>query len=501
MSRMSMRVLLLAAAAAGLALAGLGGCHSSRTEVVVIVTTAPGVEVGRDFEFLHFNVRDVDANQTEWDSQQVFVCPVTSGCYDLPVTLTLVPGNKAPDNHVRVQVDAGKRQQSQPVVSDASVFKFVSGQSSTLEFVLYPACLNKDCASQGDLSCNENGQCAPLAPHQFSGELDFASAGDLAGADFAVAPDMASTDLAGADFAVPPDFSMPRDFAVPPDMTCVPDCSGIMCGPSPNCPGVMCPNTCTGLQSCNGNNCVTCSNTSCSPQCCNGLTCVSGGCVACGHIGMRCCGQPPTQAPCLDFQSECNVGVTPNMCEHCGNGGELCCGGSSCSVGFTCMFASPQNRCFQCGDLHEPCCGGTSCNGALMCNGSTCEEPPDMAQDDGPCGGSSQPCCGGLGGTCNQLDLNCDFGICTPCGQDGIECCDQGVQCYGGLVCDPGGGGTNTCGPPITPMDGGGACGVPPLPCCAPPSQMCSVGMCCMMTKCFDQMTMTQVSGGHCYVP
>lgn len=114
-----------------------------------------------------------------------------------------MPGAQHPRDLVKVQIDAQRH--GATVISDAATFRFVTGHTEQLEFVLYRACLGRvDCAAVGQ-SCNAAAACETLTPQPFHG---------LDGGAPQPPPDLASE--GGPDLATPPDLTTPRDLTSPP---------------------------------------------------------------------------------------------------------------------------------------------------------------------------------------------------------------------------------------------------------------------------------------------
>jgi hypothetical protein len=214
----------------------LGGCVDPRTEVVVVVNTE-GLTIGTDIDALHLVVRDPsDSGPPRFERMRLKLCGSgeTSGCFPLPLVLTLVPGPEQP--HDTVLVDVYGLRRDEQVIGDAATFQFLPGVRQRLDFILYANCLNVDCSVMNQ-ACDVTGKCVPIGPTPFSGGLaldggardGLPASGDLAGYDFSgydLTPpprDFAGMDLATSDLRVPLDlqpswdFQPPLDFQLPLD--------------------------------------------------------------------------------------------------------------------------------------------------------------------------------------------------------------------------------------------------------------------------------------------
>jgi hypothetical protein len=150
----------------------VAGCSSDVTEMLVSVTSD-----GLELDGLELDVKDpllADPASTLF-SKSVTVCKGGAGhggCYELPISITLVPGPQHPDHPVRVEV--GGIVGSDVVVREAAQFQFEKGQRQKLQFVLYPNCVGTNCAADG-FACDAQGNCIDLT-HPGS---DLGAAGDL----------------------------------------------------------------------------------------------------------------------------------------------------------------------------------------------------------------------------------------------------------------------------------------------------------------------------------
>jgi hypothetical protein len=169
------------------------GCVEPRTEAVVIVS-ADGIEVPKDIDVLHLvvadrplGIRDARLDDVLYD-QMLRLCSgaTTDNCYRLPLSITLVPGPKQPDDSVRVLLQAQKA--GTPVISDAALFTFFRQHSLRVDMVLYDRCLGSLACAEADQSCGVDSNCHELQPTM------------LATADLAIAADaVVPSDLSGFD--------------------------------------------------------------------------------------------------------------------------------------------------------------------------------------------------------------------------------------------------------------------------------------------------------------
>jgi hypothetical protein len=100
----------------------------------------------------------------------------------------------------------------------------------------------------------------------------------------------------------------------------------------------------------------------------------SGGSCGCGHLGQACCpiANSVTAAnpgKCSDPTTVCQFGGNPEMCIHCGDPGEQCCGtNTDCNGTAVCDLANDINpMCAACGVTGNPCCAGNKCNSSSDC--------------------------------------------------------------------------------------------------------------------------------------
>ena len=332
--------------ALGVALAlALGACDNPRTEVVVVVDSV-GLAVPRDFDTLHVTVADKALSgdaATLFDSQPFPLCHdgATSGCYDLPVTFTLVPGAHRPDDPVRVHVQALLG--TQVAIDDAATFTFLKGKSARLDFRLFPACLDSHCA-ESDRVCGADGQCTTISPAPFSGEPDLASGPrDGGGGD-----DGGIVDLSTFDLTLPSDLAGTCDGGLV-DLTSDPNncgACGVVCTnptPAPNTAPICAARACsigcqTGWGDCDhvaGNGCE--HDVSADPQ----------NCGACGHVcgnantvgAMAKCASNACVFNCSPGTTHCSsndatgcettTGTDPHNCGSCG----FDCGTATCING------------------------------------------------------------------------------------------------------------------------------------------------------------------------
>jgi hypothetical protein len=189
----------------------LGGCTRPRTEAFVSIDVY-GLTVGMELDELSIALSDDGPGEPTpglFTAQAPLCAAGQSGtCYDLPVSLTVLPGPSQPHDVVRLDVDALLG--GVMVLADAVRFSFVDGTREDIHVVLYARCLNSDCASLGE-TCGPDGKCVSLLG-DMAEPADAGVAPDLAVADAARPPDLTGADLAGADLRVaPPDLSPTPD--------------------------------------------------------------------------------------------------------------------------------------------------------------------------------------------------------------------------------------------------------------------------------------------------
>jgi hypothetical protein len=188
------RALLLAAIVVA------AGCRAPATEMLVRVDNG-GVAIPDQVEQVRILVHDRTAGTTPYTTPPTPLCAPgqSGGCAQFPLTLTLFPGPHAPEDEVGVEVQALKG--DKVVIGDLAVFTFTQRTRQQLDFVLYPACLGKECSQDARAGyCDESGQCAPLT----LGHDDAGMGDDLAGqaaADMALAADLSLADASAADLA------------------------------------------------------------------------------------------------------------------------------------------------------------------------------------------------------------------------------------------------------------------------------------------------------------
>jgi hypothetical protein len=147
------------------ALVVAGGCSRPVTELVVYVHSA-GLTVPDQIDQVQISVTDRTSNRLMYKSPSQPLCSPTTrtGCYDLPIGLTLYPGPRSPTDAVEVRVQA--QQGAVTVVDDAALFTFASGVRQELDFSLYASCLGSSCATSDPAHpyCAQSGACGVLAP-------------------------------------------------------------------------------------------------------------------------------------------------------------------------------------------------------------------------------------------------------------------------------------------------------------------------------------------------
>lgn len=394
------------------ALAG-GGCDVSRTEMLLVIDNA-GLEIPREIDGLALEVRDMRDQLVFQLPQPIRPCrdgesPGTSPkCYQFPIVVKVIPGERAPTDQVRLRLDAVRG--AARVLANTAVFYFAKGRTLRLDVTLYPECLgNLSCAEQNKL-CAKNMMCVDaMATEVNPGTTDLAKRppADLGPPDLSVPPDLALP--ANADFTAVPNDLAPRpfDLAGVDLVGCVPVCGNRQCGP----------NGCGGF--CGAG----CTSTPQQPEECN----PDGQCRSCGARDQICCGG----TDCANSGLRCVSGFCADVC---GNYGELCCMGGLCNDPYVCTTGSPARCDFPpppdmagvdmtpCGGPGESCCPGALCTTTnYFCNGqSICQFDlggMDMSfmNDMQACGFAGGPCCPIVPGPeCVDLLYACVGGMCQP---------------------------------------------------------------------------------------
>ena len=193
----------------------------------------------------------------------------------------------------------------------------------------------------------------------------------------------------------------------------------------------------SGEQSCSNDN---------PPQCPDGYACVAGLCYENGHL-------PATgdvENASMDSGAEADAALCKPSVIVCGTGSGKRCGkvsdpcagttecgaciaGESCGAGHVCSVA--------CGQAGQPCCTGSTCTAAnTVCTNGTCAA----------CGGANQLCCSGnacsaLGATCadttsTDVGTACLLACATTTGA-----CVSGTDLDCATLCGPGKIGSKTC--------------------------------------------------------
>lgn len=330
--------------------AGLGlaicSCDALRTEMLLVIDNG-GVEIPREIDGIALEAKDSNGQTVFQMPQPIRLCRAgedpngSPKCYAFPIVVKLIPGERAPTDQVRLDINAVRGQAR--VLANTAVFYFAKGRTLRLDVVLYPDCLGYfSCAQQNKL-CVQNKVCESAMPSEV---------------------DPGTTDLAKRP---PPDLS--PDLAAPADLR--------ECNPSGMCEdcGAL------GQQCCGGVSCAT-----------TGLRCEAGTCVeVCGRRGELCCStgnqcEDPlvcdngAPARCNDPPMDMGSDMTP-----CGGPGEDCCPGDICTTpGYVC---NPHNICefgpidmgggeMTCGYDYRPCCplvSGPQCySQGFSCQGGTC---------------------------------------------------------------------------------------------------------------------------------
>lgn len=152
---------------------------------VTVSVDAFGLSVPDQIAALHLRVTNPELpdGPPTFDSQTLTLCgsAAQAGCYALPLSVVLRPGEAAPSTAVRVEVIALDSSGAE-VVHDAAVFRFSDGAQQRLDFHLSPPCLRTYCAAQ-DRICGPNGGCVapdlPSAAGAASGDAGASPSGTI----------------------------------------------------------------------------------------------------------------------------------------------------------------------------------------------------------------------------------------------------------------------------------------------------------------------------------
>jgi hypothetical protein len=165
-----------------LAFAALAACAPPATEALVTISS-PDLQVPADLDTIHIEVHAGGvANGPVLSSADVKPCALGEsgdGCKRMPFTVLFVPGQSAIGS---AWVDVVARAGGVDVIHDAFVLAFVPAFSLRYDLVLYRACEQTRCGSQG-LVCGPTGKCAALAASNPPDLAMPASPSDLALAD------------------------------------------------------------------------------------------------------------------------------------------------------------------------------------------------------------------------------------------------------------------------------------------------------------------------------
>src|SRR5438067_13819600 len=119
------------AALAACALA-LAHCSGQRTEIVLSIDQS-GLQIPRDIDGLNIRLARDAATQPFFNVPFLICAPGVdpSKCVNLPLTATLIPGGKMPDDNVRLELTASLA--GAPGIIDVANFQFTKGESLRLE--------------------------------------------------------------------------------------------------------------------------------------------------------------------------------------------------------------------------------------------------------------------------------------------------------------------------------------------------------------------------------
>jgi len=390
-------------------------CDVSRTEMLLVIDNG-GLEIPREIDGLALEVRDMRDQLVFQLPQPIRPCrdgespDASPKCYQFPIVVKVIPGERAPSDQVRLRIDAMRG--AARVLANTAVFYFAKGRTLRLDVVLYPECLgNLSCAEQNKL-CAKNMMCVDaMATEVNPGTTDLAKRppADLGPPDLSVPPDLALP--ANADFTVVPNDLAPRpfDLAGVDLVGCVPVCGNRQCGPN----------------GCGGSCGAGCPSTSRQPEECN----PDGQCQPCGALNQACCGG----VDCANTGLRCVQGTCLDVC---GGYGELCCStGAPCNDPYVCTTGSPARCDFPpppdmagfdmtpCGGPGESCCPGALCTTmSYFCNGQNICQFDLSGMDMQSCGYAGGPCCPAVPGP--------------ECVDFGYLCTGPGSTCARGLIVD-----------------------------------------------------------------
>jgi len=104
----------------------LAGCGGDRTEIVLAIDQS-GLQIPRDIDGLNIRLAR-DASATPFFNLPFLFCAPgvdPTKCVNLPLTATLIPGGKMPDDNVRLDLTASLA--GAPRIADVANFQFTHG--------------------------------------------------------------------------------------------------------------------------------------------------------------------------------------------------------------------------------------------------------------------------------------------------------------------------------------------------------------------------------------
>lgn len=405
-----------------LLLAGLCGCSSSLTELIVDVHSDLAVPGALD----EIVVTAVGPSGVSKDAQATL-----AGAASLPVTVGLRPGgdeNAPVTIHVR-----GLRGATEQVAVHVSTH-FIAGERRILRIDLTADCVGVPCAAGETCklaSCVLDDVDPAALPH-FTGTLP--DRDDDAGPSDAGPSDAGPSD-AGPGDAAPPDEGSDAPPGCVNDLDCTDD------------------DACNGVEHCDAGVCLPGTPLSCD----DGVGCTIDGCVA------SACVHTATDAACTvlpggtcDATFGCQYPTcTPGICADDGCT-QAMCDGATCVRTSICVGATPM--CCADGCVADGCDDGNPCT-ADSCGVSGCEHTPTpgvLCSDGNACTTGETcdalgTCRGGSAVRCNDFN-SCTSDSCSPVigcvfvstvgSCDDANACTVGETCLSGLC---GGGLTVLC--------------------------------------------------------
>ncbi len=355
----------------------LAACSSPEPTEIVVVVSSVGVSMPEDIDAVQISARS---------GGTPFFSNVTER---LPMAVTIAPMRMANES-VEIVVLAFKAGAVR--IDNAATVTFVTGVRQRIDFVLFPKCLDTDCASQvSQRSCTQSGRCVDISPTNMVGEpmLDGG---------------VAVFDMSPSDQAAPAHDLGAQDAGGGGGGGCTRNaCGG--CTPLVGQPGAPCGVCRGGAFACFGSDAVICVAPGAGVNGCGGCSLIVAPGTPCGtcKMGVEVCATPDS-VTCRNPTAGANAcggcSSLPNQPgESCGcGGGQFRCSGTDAVV---CDNINLVNACGGCGVLQHPI--GSRCNdcgSTWTCGtGGTTEVCPNVC-------GAGNICCGG---TCQPQEQFCFF--------------------------------------------------------------------------------------------